>query len=186
MVFIALLVVVMTVLDMTLVFGITSNQSRNSGMYKLKSISGELESTINEAEKLTALLAMNAQPLIEDRKALEHYIYEQIDIQNKNNNGLFNIYIAGSGWDILPGLTDRTGFEPTKRNWYVGAEKNKGETFVTPPYVDAVTGDICYTISIMFPDGDTVLGVDYTVENILVHLAQLKGEGISKAVFVTI
>ncbi len=175
----------MTVLDIAVVFGIARRQTEDSGIYKLKSITGDLESTINEAENVTALLALSAQPLLDDPEALEDFIYEQKDALANGESGLFNIYIAGTSWDILPGLVDRTGFVATKRNWYIGAAKTPGKAFVTSPYVDVVTGNLCYTVSIMLADNDTVLSVDYTMKNIQDHIMSLSDEGIENAVIVT-
>ncbi len=171
---------------MTIIFGITSGQTRNSGIYKLKSISGELLGTINEAEKLTLNLAMAAQYLVNDKEKLEEFILESRESLQETDESLINIYIAGTGWDIIPDFTDRReDFVATRRNWYVGATGSKGTTFVTPPYIDAVTGNVCYTVSVMLADGDTVLGVDYTMSNIQAHISNLREEGIRKAVIVT-
>ncbi|MGN0291366.1 MAG: cache domain-containing protein, partial [Lachnospiraceae bacterium] len=60
-----------------------------------------------------------------------------------------------------------------------------GKTYVTPPYQDAMTGDICYTVSVMLGDGDTVLGVDYTMDNIQAHITQMYDAGSRNAVIVT-
>ncbi|MDD6491440.1 MAG: hypothetical protein PUG54_04320 [Firmicutes bacterium] len=56
---------------------------------------------------------------------------------------------------------------------------------MTAPYQDAMTGNICYTVSVMLEDGETVLGVDYTMENIQAHIAQMYETGSHNAVIVT-
>ncbi|MCR4618030.1 MAG: response regulator [Lachnospiraceae bacterium] len=182
---ITLLMIVMTVIDMMIIFRITSQQTRLSGLYKLKSITGELESTINDAELLTVKLALEAEPLVGTGSGLVKYIYEKRESLPDTYGSLMNVYIAGTGWDVLPGLINREGFNPLKRSWYVGAAKKPGETYVTPPYVDAVSGDICYTVSVMLPDRDTVLAVDYTMEEIQAHISALYNEGVNSAVIVT-
>lgn len=182
---IAVVMIVMTILDMLIIFSITSQQTRLSGLYKLKSISGELESTINEAEMLTMELALEAYPLVDDKGSLKFFIYNKKEELCGKTGSLINVYAAGTGWDILPGLTNRSGFDPLKRNWYVGAAGNQGKTYVSQPYIDAVTGDICFTISVMLPDADTVLAVDYTMDEIQAHISALYREGIKSAVIVT-
>ncbi len=52
-----------------------------------------------------------------------------------------NEFIDGSGW-VPP-----SDYEPTKRPWYIGADKNGGKVFFSEPYIDAETGGICISFS---------------------------------------
>ena len=182
---IAILLILVTFMDTLLVFRMTSSQTMDSGIYKLESIGGELENTINEAKNLTMKIAMQSQMYLNDKQKLEKYIYQSIDDMAKEENGCFNIYIAGKDWGILPGLENPEDFVATERVWYTGAVKKGGSAYVTPPYIDVVTGNICYTISVMLADGETVLGVDYTLENIQVHIARMRSNSSRNAVIVT-
>lgn len=180
--FFTVLLLIVTFMDAWLVFRMTSQQTRNSGMYQLETISGQLKSTINEAEKLTMELAI----AVPDSKAqIKNFIYnKKSELQNKKI-GAYNVYIAGTSWDIIPDFVKTDDFIATKRNWYIGAVKNFGKTFVTPPYVDAATGNICYTVSVMLKDNNTVIGVDYTLENIQAHINQIYEKGLKNAIIVT-
>ncbi|MBR6223938.1 MAG: response regulator [Lachnospiraceae bacterium] len=182
---VALLLIAVTFMDTLLVFRMTSSQTMNSGIYKLENISGELENRINEAKNFTMYLAMQSEMYLEDKEKLSEYIYKMVENLPKEDKGSFNIYIAGTGWAILPGLKDPENFVPTERNWYVGAAKSPGQAFVTPPYVDVVTGDICYTVAVMLADGDAVLGVDYTMDTLHSHISNMHNSGLKNAVIVT-
>jgi cytochrome oxidase assembly protein ShyY1 len=59
---IAAALVVVLLLDIWQVFRLTSDLTRSAGRYHLESISGELESTIRDAEQLAMRLAISAQP----------------------------------------------------------------------------------------------------------------------------
>ena len=180
--FFTVLLLIVTFMDAWLVFRMTSEQTRNSGMYQLETISGQLKSTINEAEKLTMELAI-AVP--DSKTQIKNFIYnKKSELQNKKI-GAYNVYIAGTSWDIIPDLVKTDDFIATKRNWYIGAINNFGKTYVTPPYVDAATGNICYTVSVMLKDNNTVLGVDYTLEKIQAHINQIYEKGLKNAIIVT-
>ena len=56
---------------------------------------------------------------------------------------------------------------------------------MTDPYVDAMTGDICFTVSVLLGDSDTVLAMDYTMETIQSHIRQTYGDDSKHAVIVT-
>lgn len=182
---IAILLIALTFMDTLLVFQMTSRQTRDAGEYQLESISGELENTINEAKNLTMQLAITAQTYLDDREALSSYIYRQRKELAESENGCFNVYVAGSGWEIIPDLVITEDYVATQRNWYTGAVRSEGSAYVTPPYVDALTGDICYSVSVMLGDRDTVLAVDYSMESIQNHIAQMYENGLRNAVIAT-
>ena len=48
-----------------------------------------------------------------------------------------------------------------------------------------MTNDICYSVSVMMGDADTVLAVDYTMDNIQAHINSMNEEGLGYAVIVT-
>ena len=50
-------------------------------------------------------------------------------------------FLDGSGW-IPP-----ADYEPTSRPWYIGAVKNNGKMYVSVPYLDADTGEMCISFA---------------------------------------
>ena len=182
---ITVMLVSMLFLDTLIVFRMTSEQTREKGKYQLESISGELESTINDAKNFTMEIALSAQTYLDDKEKLKEFIYSNKKKLGQNRTSGYNIYIAGKDWDIIPDLVNREGYYAADRSWYIGALRNNGEAFVTPPYTDAATGNICYTVSVMLPDGETVLGVDYTMANIQIHVTKMNETGLHNAVIVT-
>ena len=182
---IAVMLVLIILMYALLVFGMTSRQTEETGKYQLESISGELESTINEAKNLTMQFAIEAQTHLGDRDDLAGFIYDSKEKLPQYMDGGYNIFIAGTGWDIIPDLVNREGYVATQRGWYTGAARSGGKAYVTPPYSDAATGNICYTVSVMLGDGDTVLGIDYTMENIQAHVVKMYETGLHNAVIVT-
>ena len=70
---VASLLLAVTFTDTWMVFRQTRQQTKDSGIYQLESISGELESTINDAENLTMELAIAAREYINDKAALEKF-----------------------------------------------------------------------------------------------------------------
>ena len=182
---IAALLAAVIFIEIRIVFRMSSEQTMETGKYQLESISGELEATISEAKELTMQLAVAVQPYLDDKDTLADIVYDRIDKLSADDNGAYNIYMAGTDWNILPGLADPENFRPLERSWYTGAAKTPGSAYVSPPYVDVITGDICYTVSVMLPDNDTVLSVDYTMESIQSHVVKMNETGLHNAVIVT-
>ncbi len=184
-IFITVMLMLVMVMNTWMVFRMMSEQTRESGMYQIETISAELERTINEAKSLALQLGIQAQQIQNDMRALNRFIYDQRDVQNEQDNGCFNVYIAGKDWDILPGLVKPDDYVTTERGWYIGAVKNGGDPFVTSPYRDAMSGDICFTVSVLLGDGETVLALDYNMGTIQKHIVQMYEKGQRDAVIVT-
>ncbi len=184
-VMIAVMLVVVTFMNAWMVFQMGSEQTKKTGIYQLETISAELEHTIRQAENLTVELAIQAREYLDDREALEEFIVGKKAEVIKDDRGAFNLYIAGTGWDIIPDFTPPEGFVSWERQWYTGARRNGFQCYVTSPYVDLLTGDICYTVSVLLGDGDTVLGIDFTVDRIQEHIRQMNQTGLQNALIVT-
>jgi signal transduction histidine kinase/DNA-binding response OmpR family regulator/HPt (histidine-containing phosphotransfer) domain-containing protein len=182
---IALLLFIVTFMDTGMIFRHTREQTRESGIYHLESISGRLEGTILEARNLTMELALGAREYIDDEDALRSYILEKKDELLKYDNGVFNVYVASSDFVFIPGFDMPDDYVATKRIWYTGAVRNNGRAYISSPYQDAMTGDVCYTVSVVLGDRDTVLAVDYTMENIQAYISQMHDLSILNAVIVT-
>ncbi len=184
-IFVASLLLIVTSMNTWMVYKQTRQQTRDTGVYQLRLISGELENMIGNAGNLTMELALSASEYLEDEQALEAFMYERKTEIVAGTSGAFNMYIAGSDFSFFPDFDMPDDYIPTERLWYKGAIKTAGRPYVSPPYQDAMTGDICYTVSVMLGDGDTVLGVDYTMETIQNHIAQMYQNGSHNAVIVT-
>ena len=126
---VASLLLAITLLDTWILYTQNSRQTRQSGAYQLESVSGKLESTISEAKELTMSLAIKAREYLDDKKALERFIYAEKDEILSKDIGAFNVYIAGDGFSVLPGLNTQEGFVATDRVWYTGAVKNNGQAY---------------------------------------------------------
>ena len=148
---IAVLLLTITIANTLIVFRQTHQQTTESGIYQLESITGKLESTIFEAENLTMEIALEAEEFIDDREGFEKYIYAKKAQTIEENNGVFNVYIAGTGWDIIPDFTHADEYVASERGWYIGAIKKAGKPYVSEPYVDAMTGG--YNLQIAWSTG---------------------------------
>ncbi len=101
---IALLLFGMTMFDTLMIFRITSSRTKDSGSLQLESISYELQTTIENAENLTMEMAIVSSPLLQKKEKLKEYIYSEKEALSNRDVGAFNVYIAGSGWKIIPGM----------------------------------------------------------------------------------
>ena len=172
-------------MNTVMVFRQTRQQIWNAGIYQLEIISKEVENMIDNGERLTMELAISAGQYLDDRKELKDFLYKERDLLLEGDTGAFNVYIAGNDWAIIPGYDIPDDYVITERIWYRGAMRNGGKVYVSSPYQDAMSGDICYTVSVMLADGDTVFAVDFVMDNIQEHLIQAEMLNVHDAVIVT-
>lgn len=179
----AVVLVVVLFLNSWWVFRFTSDLTKEAGRYHLESVSGEFESTIDDAQRLAMSLGIQANPFLGDPQKTKDFVYSKKAEVIKEVDGCFNVYMAGTGWAIIPDFNMPDDYVATKRDWYRGAKRD--HTYVSAPYVDAMTKDICFTVSVLLGDSDTVLAMDYTMETIQSHITQTYGDGSRYAVIVT-
>ena len=182
---IVVLLLVVLVMDIVMMFGQIRQQTKDAGVAQLENISRELEESINDAECLTMELAIEAREYLDDRDALEKFLYNKKEEIIEGNTGAFNVYIAGSDWWIIPDFDSPDDYVAQNRTWYRGAIRNGGKVYLSSPYQDAMTGEICYTVSVMLGDGVSVVAVDYTMDTIQSYVEQIYEEGSRHAVIVT-
>jgi flagellar basal body-associated protein FliL len=183
---ITLVLLVANAAEMIMVFRLTSDQAMQSGSNRLASICGQLTSTIGDARLTTQQFAMDAENYLGRQKKLEAFITRRKRELIEQSGGVcYNAYIAGKDWDFVPDFDQPEDFVASKRAWYIGAVRAGGTPYVSDPYVDVVTGNICYTVSVMLPDHDTVVAIDYTMETIQRHIQQMYRDRANDAVIVT-
>ena len=182
---VTILLIVIMMTNALMLYRQTRNTTLDSGTYQLLAVSGELENTINEAALLTLQLAVECREYLDDKEALGQFIVDKKAEVISENKDVFNVYAAGMDWCIIPDFDMPDDYIASERLWYTGAVKSGGSAYISPPYVDAMTNDICYSVSVMMGDADTVLAVDYTMDNIQAHINSMNEEGLGYAVIVT-
>ncbi|MBR1858965.1 MAG: hypothetical protein IJ797_05675, partial [Selenomonadaceae bacterium] len=96
-----------------------------------------------------------------------------------------DVYIAGRDWAIIPNFDIPADYHPPERIWYKGAIENPDTVYITEPYLDARTGTMCYTMSIMLSDKQTVVALDFNFINTQNSVLQMNKEGGSSALIAT-
>lgn len=86
---------------------------------------------------------------------------EEID---ENFTGIYGYidgtYLDGIGW-IPP-----EDYVPTERIWYTEAKKAGGKVAIVPPYLDAQTNTIMFSVSQLLNDGKSVLSLDIALNEV--------------------
>ncbi len=182
---IAALLLAVLLLDIWFIFGQIRQHMKDAGISRLESISWELEKSISDAECLTMEIAIESREFLDDRDTLEKFLRDKKEEIAKDGTGAINIYAAGNDWSIIPDFVSPEDYVPQERVWYKGAVRSGGKVYLSSPYQDVVTGDICYTVSVMLGDGETVVGVDYTMDTIQRYVGQMYEKGSHHAVIVT-
>ena len=159
---IVLILLAVTVTNVTLILNLSRTQHDEIGNTQLDVIRSDLQDTITEAETNILHVAIGAEQLMEaqsSREALTQY-FDALCDKYRSSDSFMNVYIAGRDWHIIPGFDPPEDFHAAERVWYVGAQDCPGEVFISEPYKDAHTGDMCFTVSTRLSDGETVVGMD--------------------------
>ena len=99
---VATLLLVISIMDIVMVFRNTRQQTKDSGIYQLETISGELESTINDAENLTMELAIASREYLGNKEQLGNFIYTKKAELLNDDNAID--YMIKSKYFIMPAI----------------------------------------------------------------------------------
>ena len=86
---------------------------------------------------------------------------EQID---ENFTGIYG-YIGGEYLDGI-GWTPPEDYVPTERVWYTEARKAGGKIAIVPPYLDAQTDTVMFSVSQLLSDGESVVALDIALNEV--------------------
>ncbi len=177
------------VLNDRLIFRITTNQTEEIGQMQLEVIRSDFQGTLQAAESATLRMAMEAEQLMKagtSQSDLEQFFYKRKREQKNSTNGVcFNAYIANKSFSIIPDFDMPPEYHATERLWYKGAVENPGKIFITEPYIDAMTGMMCYTMSKMLSDNQTVVSLDFNFSEVQYLIHRMSELGNRKSLIVT-
>ena len=176
-------------MNVRLIYHMTSNQAENIGQTQLEVIRGDFQGIIYQAEGSTLRVAMEAEQLLRAKtpfKDLEKF-FDKRKREQKNITGgtCFNTYIAGKDWTIIPDFDMPPDYHAPERLWYKGAVESQGKTYITEPYIDAMTGMMCYTISKMLEDKQTVVALDFNFSEVQYFIRKMSKAKDRTALIVT-
>ena len=165
-------------MNIKVIFDMTSKQTEEIGQMQLESIRSDLQGTIAHAENVTIRLALEAEKMINSGASLEEiekFFYRQKSEQKDLTDGVcFNVYIASKDWTIIPDFNMPEDYHAPERIWYIGAKENPDKVYITEPYLDAMTGNMCFTISKMLPDNNTVVAIDFNFFDVQNSILQMR------------
>ncbi|MBR6887825.1 MAG: response regulator [Selenomonadaceae bacterium] len=172
-----------------LIFRITTNQTEEIGQMQLEVIRSDFQGALLSAENVTSRLAVEAEQLLKSgatREELSTFFYKRKREQLNLTGGVcFNVYIAGKNWEIIPDFDAPPDYHGSERGWYKGAAQNYGKIYITEPYIDAMTGKMCYTMSKMLPDNETVVSLDFNFSDVQDLITRMTALGNRQSLIVT-
>lgn len=115
----------------------------------------------------------------ESADAIEAFLKEEdanlLSIEGSDYDGVY-MYYQGRylySWSTPQSVCVSSGYDATKRPWYIGAKAAGGEVFFSVPYPSYANDYMLATISRLQPDGDTVIAYDIKLGQINEYVDKL-------------
>ena len=165
----AIIIAFITVIAMNiaLIQRAATERTEAEGQMRLSNIAARADSSLYRSECLLDSVAMQIEQLISmggDTSARldEYFCPETVeDIKQRSDGNCFSAYAAYNGKLYINDFVPDKDFVLDERSWYIGAKKRMGAVNITEPYIDASTGEMCYSISRLLSDGNTIVGLDF-------------------------
>jgi len=144
---------------------------QNMGMGIIDGTKEKVEKYLSKDIEVVQTTAFALEYMIENNVPIEemeeYLVYESnryIEEIDSNFTGIYGLvkgeYIDGSGW------VPDADYIPQERDWYIAAQRAQGETVMISPYLDAKTNTMMMSIGKMFPDKESVIAIDITLNEI--------------------
>ncbi|MCR4625771.1 MAG: response regulator [Lachnospiraceae bacterium] len=185
---IAMIFMTVIIININLIYHAGTDQTGKIGTIQLDNIKGKLQETISDAEGNLLRFSMGMEQLVDtaDFEVIERYIRDQKRYNSDLTGGnCFNVYAAATDWTIIPDFDMPKEYHAVERVWYIGAKQNSGNIFISEPYIDAATDDLCFTMSSLLSDGDVVTAMDYSFSKVQDIVAMMSGYEDQTALIVT-
>ncbi len=160
-----------------------SDRIEMEGQIQLSSIAGSVDNSLYRSECLLNSVALQIEQIVSmggdaDKLLTEYFTVETVDgINSESDGSCFNAYAAYNNKLYISDFVPDDSFVLDERSWYVGAKRRLGAINVTDPYVDASTGEMCYSMSKLLSDGVTVVGLDFNMSGIQNYIERMNPDG---------
>lgn len=165
-------------LNYRMIFDVTSQQSEDLGTLQMNDIRAQLQQTLDKSKQETMDVAYNIQLLLMQngsQQDLESYLR---DIRSKlSDDACINAYCASPKWFVIPDFDAPGDFKPIEREWYIGAKESNGGVYISQPYMDLASDNVCFTVSRQLKDSDVVVSLDYNLTGIQEYITEMSGGG---------
>ena len=176
-------------ININLIYHAGSDQTGKIGTIQVDNIKGDLQETISEAEGNLLRFSMGMEQLLRESASLgqlERYIREQKAYNDDLTGGnCYNVYAACPEWTIIPDFDMPEHYHAVERVWYIGAKQNEGTIYISEPYIDAATGELCFTLSTLLADGKVVTAMDFTLSRVQESIMKMSGDKNQTAMIVS-
>lgn len=146
----------------------------NALAYETEQLTGYL----NKGMDVLKVTSISVEYMIDEGKSakdIERFLIEQsqryMDDIDENFSGIYGWvlgeYIDGIGW------VPDADYVAKERDWYIAAQKGRGEPVIVSPYVDAQTHTVMISVSRMLSDGDSVISLDIALNEIQALTSQI-------------
>ena len=153
------------------------------GTASLEQVTEQLEGHLEKGQNVLQATAISVEYMMENNATSEE-ILEILVLESErykaeieeNFTGVYGLfdgeYLDGVGW--IPDAD----YDPKSRVWYEKAMEAKGTPALVSPYVDAQTGNVMISVSMLLADGESVISLDIVMDHIQEIAEQISLNGL--------
>lgn len=152
-------------------YSIAKEDAVTIGQNSVSENSEEITNFLLKGLDVMEVTALVVEYMMQDNASseeIESFLLEESDKYKENIDegfsgiyGVFGgVYLDGIGWE------PDEDYVPQERPWYTTAVEGDGEPMIVSPYLDAQTNTIMISVSQLLSDGESVVSLDITMDEI--------------------
>lgn len=195
--FLALIIIVTLALNIFIMYKLTSEQTEQMGRMRIELVASDLQKRLTESSASLDRAGAKLENLFSDidsygytgdgNKAIKDFLSsEKKSIIASSGRTCLNIFcITRKGDVLISDMETPQDYVVQDRIWYKGLmDIPTGDTYISSIYQDAFTNDMCFTISKILSDGESIIGIDYSMSEIQSYIEKMNASSYGEAMIV--
>lgn len=193
----SIVIFLVLLLNIFLMYRLTSKQTDEMGQMKIDLIASELQQRLTDASHSVDTIGASLEELFSEMDS-EGYsgdrtqeIYNFLSAEKKSTiassgRACLNIFcITRSDEVLISDMATPEDYVVQDRIWYKGLMSvPTGDTYISSIYKDAFTEDMCFTVSKVLGDGESILGIDYSMSEIQAYIEKMNASDYGEAMII--
>ncbi len=195
--FLALIIIVTLALNIFIMYKLTSEQTEQMGRMRIELVASDLQKRLTESSASLDRAGAKLENLFSDidsygytgdgNNAIKDFLSsEKKSIIASSGRTCLNMFcITRKGDVLISDMETPQDYVVQDRIWYKGLmDIPTGDTYISSIYQDAFTNDMCFTISKILSDGESIIGIDYSMSEIQSYIEKMNASSYGEAMIV--
>ncbi len=173
-------IIAVLIINVISTYRLASGQTEEMGRMRIEIIASDMQEKLSEATHSLDRVSVEIEQILQsgaDSEGIRSLLSEEkkAEIASTGKTCLNVFCITGTGEVLISDTPAPEDYDLQERSWYRELmDGPKGKPHISSVYDDAfTTGNMCFTVSKILDDGETIVGIDYSMSDIQASIKEM-------------